>query len=164
MRNILIVTVLFLSTTSLLSAQSMASLYNVNQAKLEVSNAVHFIEQNILLSLSAGVAFLCVIFVCYVIKEYTQSKEAQQNSRNHFLSLLVLMLGTGMFCSSCGVTQEVQATSSDLVKEQIQRGCPHHHPNQEPLAFVNIYRSIGYPAQRTSTCKFCGQRLVDLRD
>ena len=164
MRNILIVTVLFLSTTSLLSAQSMASLYNVNQAKREISSAVQFIEQNILLSLTAGVAFLCVIFVCYVIKEYTQSKGAQQNSRNHFLSLLVLVLGTGMFCSSCGVAQEVQATPSDLTQVHIQSGCPHHHPNQEPLAFVNIYRSIGYPAQRSSTCKFCGQRLVDLRD
>lgn len=164
MRNILIVTAFLLNTPALLSAQSMASLYNVNQAKLEVSNAVHFIEQNILLSLSAGVAFLCVIFVCYVIKEYTQSKGAQQNSRNHFMSLLVLVLGTGMLCSSCGVAQEVQATSSDLVQEQIQSGCPHHHANQEPLAFVNIYRSIGYPAQRSSTCKFCGQRLADLRN
>jgi hypothetical protein len=164
MRNILIVTVLFLSTTSLLSAQSMASLYNVNQAKQEVSSAVQFIEQNILLSLTAGVAFLCVIFVCYVIREYTQSKGAQQNSRNHFMSLLVLVLGTGMFCSGCGVAQEVQATPSDFAQEHIQRGCPHHHANQEPLAFVNTYRSIGFPAQRTSTCKFCGQRLVDPRD
>lgn len=77
MKNILIVTVLFLSTTSLLSAQSMASLYNVNQAKREISSAVQFIEQNILLALSAGVAFLCVIFVCYVIREYTQSNRAQ---------------------------------------------------------------------------------------
>lgn len=164
MRNILIVTAFLLNTPALLSAQSMASLHNVNQAKLEVSNAVHFIEQNILLSLTAGVAFLCVIFVCYVIKEYTQSKGAQENSRNHFMSLLVLVLGTGMFCSSCGVAQEVQATPSDFAQEQIQRGCPHHHPNQEPLAFVNIYRSIGYPAQRTSTCKFCGQRIVNPRD
>lgn len=164
MRNILIVTAFLLSTPALLSAQSMASLYNVNQAKLEVSNAVHFIEQNILLSLTAGVAFLCVIFVCYVIREYTQSKGAQQNSRNHFLSLLILVLGTGMFCSSCGVAQEVQATPSDLVQEQIQRGCPHHQANQEPVAFANIYRTIGYPAQRTSTCNFCGQRIVNTRD
>lgn len=164
MRNILIVTAFLLNTPALLSAQSMASLYNVNQAKLEASSAVHFIEQNILLSLSAGVAFLCVIFVCYVIKEYTQSKGAQENSRNHFLSLLVLVLGTGMFCSSCGVAQEVQATPSDFAQEHIQGGCPHHQANQEPLAFVNTYRSMGYPAQRTSTCKFCGQRLADLRD
>jgi hypothetical protein len=164
MKNILIVTVLFLSTTSLLSAQSMASLYNVNQAKQEVSSAVQFIEQNILLSLSAGVAFLCVIFVCYVIREYTQSKGAQQNSHNHFLSLLLLVLGTGMFCSSCGVAQEIETTALDLTEVYIQHGCPHHHAKQEPLAFVNSYRSIGYPAQRTSTCKFCGQRLVNPRD
>ena len=164
MRNILIVTAFLLNTPALLSAQSMASLYNVNQAKQEVSSAVHFIEQNILLSLSAGVTFLCVIFVCYVIREYTQSKGAQQNSRNHFLSLLILVLGTGMFCSSCGVAQEVQATPSDLVQEQIQRGCPHHQANQEPVAFANIYRTIGYPAQRTSTCNFCGQRIVNTRD
>jgi hypothetical protein len=164
MRNILIVTAFLLNTPALLSAQSVASLHNVNQAKLEVSNAVHFIEQNILLSLTAGVAFLCVIFVCYVIKEYTQSKGAQQNSRNHFMSLLVLVLGTGMFCSSCGVAQEVQATPSDFAQEHIQRGCPHHHANQEPLAFVNTYRSIGFPAQRTSTCKFCGQRISNPLD
>ncbi len=164
MRNILIVSVLFLSTTSLLSAQSMASLYNVNQAKQEVSSAVHFIEQNLLMSLTAGVAFLCVIFVCYVIKEYTQSKGAQQSSRNHFLSLLVLVVGTGLFCSSCGVAQQMQAAPSDLTQEYIQHGCPHHQANQEPVAFANIYRTIGYPAQRTSSCKFCGQRIVNTRD
>jgi hypothetical protein len=164
MRNILIVTVIFLSTTRLLSAQSMASLYNVNQAKQEVSSAVHFIEQNILLALTAGVAFLCVIFVCYVIKEYTQSKGAQQNSRNHFMSLLVLVLGTGLFCSSCGVAQEMHAAPSDLTQAHIQHGCPHHQANQEPVAFANIYRTIGYPAQRTSACKFCGQRIVNTRD
>lgn len=164
MRNILTVAVLFLSTTSLLSAQSMASLYNVNQAKQEVSDAVHFIEQNILLSLTAGVAFLCVIFVCYVIKEYTQSKGAQQSSRNHFMSLIVLVLGTGMFCSSCGVAQEMQTTPLDLTQEYVQQGCPHHQANQEPVAFANIYRTIGYPAQRTSSCKFCGQRIVNTRD
>ena len=164
MRNILIVAALFFSTTSLLSAQSMASLYNVNQAKLEVSNAVHFIEQNILLALTAGVLFLGIIFVCYVIKEYTQSKGAQQNSRNHFLSLLVLVLGTGMFCSSCGVAQQMHAAPSDLTQEYIQQGCPHHQANQEPVAFASIYRTIGYPAQRTSVCKFCGQRISNSRD
>jgi hypothetical protein len=142
----------------------MASLYNVNQAKQEVSDAVHFIEQNILLSLTAGVAFLCVIFVCYVIKEYTHSKGAQQSSRNHFMSLLVLVLGTGMFCSSCGAAQEMHAASSDLTQVHIQHGCPHHQANQEPVAFANIYRTIGYPAQRTSACKFCGQRIVNTRD
>ncbi|WP_373550917.1 hypothetical protein [Haliscomenobacter sp.] len=80
MRNILIVTAFFLSTTALLSAQSMASLSNVNQAKQEVSDAVHFIEQNILLALTAGVLFLGIIFVCYVIKEYANSNQTQNVS------------------------------------------------------------------------------------
>ncbi len=70
MKNILIVTALFLSASAPLSAQSMASMYNMNQAKQEVSSAVHFIEQNIFLALIAGVAFLGFIFICYVIKEY----------------------------------------------------------------------------------------------
>lgn len=164
MRNILIVAVLFLSTTSLLSAQSMASLHNVNQAKLEVSNAVHFIEQNILLALTAGVLFLGIIFVCYVIKEYTNSNQTQKAKPNHFLSIIVLVVGTGLFCSSCGAAQQMHAAPSDLTQAHIQHGCPHHQANQEPVAFANIYRSIGYPAQRTSVCKFCGQRLVDPRD
>lgn len=164
MRNILIVAALFFSTTSLLSAQSMASLYNVNQAKLEVSNAVHFIEQNILLALTAGVLFLGIIFVCYVMKEYANSNQAQKAKPNRFLSLIVLVVGTGLFCSSCGVAQQLHAAPSDLTQEYIQQGCPHHQANQEPLAFANIYRTIGYPAQRTSVCKFCGQRIVNTRD
>lgn len=164
MRNILIVAALFLSTTSLLSAQSMASLHNVNQAKLEVSNAVHFIEQNILLALTAGVLFLGIIFVCYVIKEYTNSNQAQKAKSNHFLSIIVLVVGAGLFCSSCGAAQEMQTTPLDLTQEYIQQGCPHHQANQEPVAFANIYRTIGYPAQRTSVCKFCGQRIVNTRD
>jgi heme/copper-type cytochrome/quinol oxidase subunit 2 len=164
MRNILIVTVLFLSTTSLLSAQSMASLHNVNQAKLEVSNAVHFIEQNILLALTAGVLFLGIIFVCYVVKEYANSNQTQKAKHNHFLSLIVLVVGSGLFCSSCGVAQEMHAASSDLTQAHIQHGCPHHQANQEPVAFANIYRTIGYPAQRTSACKFCGQQIVNTRD
>ena len=53
-----------------LSAQALASL-DVKQAELDLSNTVRLLEQNILLALSAGVAFLCVVFVCYVIKEYT---------------------------------------------------------------------------------------------
>ncbi|MDX2070097.1 MAG: hypothetical protein SFV55_16840 [Haliscomenobacter sp.] len=164
MRNILIVAALFLSTTNLLSAQSMASLSNVSQAKLEVSNAVHFIEQNILLALTAGVLFLGVIFICYVVKEYTNSNQAQKAKHNHFLSLIVLVVGTGLFCSSCGVAQPMHAAASDLTQEHIQSGCPHHQANQESVAFANIYRTIGYPAQRTSVCKFCGQRIVNTRD
>lgn len=164
MRNILIVAALFFSTTSLLSAQSMASLHNVNQAKLEVSNAVHFIEQNILLALTAGVLFLGIIFVCYVIKEYANSNQAQKVKPNHFLSIMILVVGTGLFCSSCGAAQQMQAAPSDLTQEYIQHGCPHHQANQEPVAFANIYRTIGYPAQRTSVCKFCGQRIVNTRD
>lgn len=164
MRNILIVAALSLSTTSLLSTQSMASLSNVNQAKLEVSNAVHFIEQNILLALTAGVLFLGIIFVCYVMKEYANSNQAQKVKHNHFLSLIVLVVGTGLFCSSCGVANQTQAAASDLTQEHIQQGCPHHQANQEPVAFANIYRTIGYPAQRTSVCKFCGQRISNSRD
>ena len=164
MRNILIVAALFFSTTSLLSAQSMASLYNVNQAKLEVSNAVHFIEQNILLALTAGVLFLGVIFVCYVMKEYANSNQAQKTKHNHFLSLIVLVVGMGLFCSSCGVAQQMHAAPSDLTQEYIQQGCPHHQANQEPLAFASIYRTIGYPAQHSSICKFCGQRISNPRD
>lgn len=164
MRNILIVAVLFLSTTSLLFAQSMASLSNVNQAKQEVFDAVHFIEQNILLALTAGVLFLGIIFVCYVIKEYTNSNQTQKAKRNHFLTLLLLVVGTGMFCSSCGVAQEIQTTPSDLTQAHMQSGCPHHQANQEPAAFAYVYRTIGYPAQRTSVCKFCGQRIVNTRD
>ncbi|AEE52254.1 hypothetical protein [Haliscomenobacter hydrossis] len=164
MRNILIVTALLLSTPVLLSAQATASFGNVKQAQMDLSTTVRLLEQNILLALTAGVIFLGVIFVCYVIKENANSNRVQQAKRNHFLSLIVLVVGTGIFCSSCGVAQEVQATPSDLAQEHLQRGCPHHHPNQEPLAFVNIYRSIGYPAQRISTCKFCGHRLVDPRD
>lgn len=164
MRNILIVAALFFSTTSLLSAQSMASLYNVNQAKLEVSNAVHFIEQNILLALTAGVLFLGVIFVCYVMKEYANSNQAQKAKPNHFLSLIVLVVGTGLFCSSCGAAQPMHAASTDLTQEYIQHGCPHHLASQEPVAFASIYRTIGYPAQRTSVCKFCGQRISNPRD
>ena len=164
MRNILIVAALFLSTTSLLSAQSMASLSNVNQAKLEVSNAVHFIEQNILLALTAGVLFLGIIFVCYVMKEYANSNQAQKAKHNHFLNIIVLVVGTGLFCSSCGVAEPMHTTSSGLTQEYIQQGCPHHQAGQEPLAFANIYRTIGYPAQRTSVCKFCGQRISNSRD
>lgn len=164
MRNILIVAALFLSTTSLLSAQSLASLNNVNQAKLEVSNAVHFIEQNILLALTAGVLFLGIIFVCYVAKEYANSNQAQKAKHNHFLSLVVLVVGTSLFCSSCGVAQQLQTAASDLTQEQIQNGCPHHQASQEPLAFANIYRTIGYPAQHSSICKFCGQRIVNTRN
>ena len=59
-----------------LSAQALASL-DVKQAELDLSNTVRLLVQYILLALSAGVAFLCVIFVCYVIKEYTQSNRAQ---------------------------------------------------------------------------------------
>lgn len=164
MRNILIVAALFFSTTNLLSAQSMASLANVNQAKLEVSNAVHFIEQNILLALTAGVLFLGIVFVYYVVKEYANSNQAQKAKYNHFLSLIVLVVGTGLFCSSCGVAQEMQTTPLDITQEYIQHGCPHHQANREPVAFANIYRTIGYPAQRTSACKFCGQRISNLRD
>jgi heme/copper-type cytochrome/quinol oxidase subunit 2 len=164
MRNILIVAALFLSTTSLLSAQSMASLSNVNQAKLEVSNAVHFIEQNILLALTAGVLFLGIIFVCYVMKEYANSNQSQKARPNHFLSIIVLVVATGLFCSSCGVAQQLHAATSDLTQDYIQQGCPHHQANQEPLAFANIYRTIGYPAQRTSVCKFCGQRISNSRN
>ncbi|WP_421796102.1 hypothetical protein [Haliscomenobacter sp.] len=164
MRNILIVTAFLLSTPALLSAQTLASAGNVQQAKMDLSTTVHLLEQNTLLALTAGVLLLGFLFVCYVFREYTQSDRNRQAKHNPFLSLLVLVLGTGMFCSSCGVAQEMQTTPSDLAQEQIQRGCPHHHANQEPLAFVNIYRSIGYPAQRTSTCKFCGQRLVDPRN
>jgi len=164
MRNILIAADLILCTPAMLCAQDLASMNNVQQAKMDLSNTVNLLEQNTLLALTAGVLLLGIIFVCYVSREYAQSNRKHQAKRNHFLSLLLLVLGTGMFCSSCGVAQEVQATSSDLVQEHIQRGCPHHHANQEPLAFVNIYRSVGYPAQRTSTCKFCGQRLADLRD
>jgi hypothetical protein len=73
----LIVSCTLLTGIQTLSAQSLASQYIVNQAKQEVSSAVHLIEKSILLALSAGVAFLCVIFVCYVIREYTQSNRAQ---------------------------------------------------------------------------------------
>lgn len=147
-----------------LSAQSMASLYNVKQAELEISNTVRLLEQNVLLALTAGVVLLGIVLVFYVFKESTQSNVSRQNSHNHFLTIIVLVVGMGMFCSSCGVAQEMQASPSDLTQAHIQSGCPHHLASQEPVAFANIYRTIGYPAQRISTCKFCGQRIVNTRD
>lgn len=147
-----------------LSAQALASLGNVKQAELDLSNTVRLLEQNILLALTAGVVLLGIVLVFYVFKENTQSNASRQNSHNHFLSLIILVVGTGMFCSSCGVAQEMQATPPDLTQAHIQSGCPHHLASQEPVAFANIYRTIGYPAQRISTCKFCGQRIVNTRD
>lgn len=147
-----------------LSAQSMASLNNVKQAELEISNAIRMLEQNVLLALTAGVVLLGIVLVFYVFKESTQSNVSRQNSHNHFLAIIVLVVGMGIFCNSCGVAQEMQATPPDLTQAHIQSGCPHHLASQEPVAFANIYRTIGYPAQRISTCKFCGQRIVNTRD
>ena len=142
----------------------MASFGNVQQAQMDLSTTVRSLEQNILLALTAGVVFLGIIFACYVIKENARSNRPKQAKHNYFLTLLFLVMGVGMFCSSCGVAQQVQAASFDVVQEHVQRGCPHHQASPEPLAFVNIYRTIGYSAQRTSTCKLCGQRIVNTRD
>jgi NADH:ubiquinone oxidoreductase subunit 6 (subunit J) len=160
MRTILIFSTLFLSTPSLLSAQSMASLWDANQVEHEVSAAVHLVEENILLALIAGVVFLVILFVCYVLKENAQSNRGQQAKHHPFLSLLVLILGMGMFCSSCGVSQTMQSSSSGMTSAHILSVCPHHQAYQEPFAIQSMYRLKGYPRQRISSCRFCGQKLM----
>lgn len=157
-------TICCIALTNLLPAQALASLDSVKQAELDLSNTVRLLEQNILLALTVGVALLGIVWVVYVCNAHIQSKRLQQNDRNPLFTFALLIVGMGMFCSSCGIAQEVQATPSDNAQEQMQSGCPRHHATQEPLAFVNIYRGVGYPAQRSSTCKFCGQRLVNPRD
>jgi hypothetical protein len=144
-------------------ALAQTSLMDVEHAKMELSNTTHFIEQNILLALTAGVVFLGIIFACYVIKENAQSKRHQTN-RNSFLTIFLLVVGVGMFCSSCGVAQQVQAESFDTAQELIQRGCPHHQGSLESVSLINTYRTIGYPMQHTVVCKYCGQRIVNTRD
>lgn len=160
MRNTVIVTALFLSTTTLLSAQSMASFGNVKQAEMSLSNTVRLLEQNILLALSIGVLLLSILWVVYMFKEYAQSSRIPQGKRNNFLGLLLLIMGMSAFCSSCGFTQQMQVLPLDTTQEYIQQGCPHHHSSyQEPFAFTNVYRTIGYPTLRTTACKFCGKRI-----
>jgi hypothetical protein len=161
----LIVSCTLLTGLTTLSAQTMASFGNVQQAQMDLSTTVRSLEQNILLALTAGVALLAIVLVYYVFKESAKSNRPKQANRsNYLLTLLLLVVGMGMFCSSCGVAQEMQATPSDLTQAHMQSGCPHHQANGEPAAFAYVYRTTGYPAQRTSICKFCGQRIVNTRD
>lgn len=165
MRNILIVAALFLNTPVLLSAQALASFGNVKQAEMDLSNTVRLLEQNILLALSVGVLLLGILWVAYMFKEYTQSKRINQTKRNNFLSLLLLIAGMSAFCSSCGLPQQMQVLPLNTAQEYVQQGCPHHHSSyQEPFAFTNVYRTIGYPTLRTTICKFCGQRMINPQD
>ena len=161
----LIVSCTLLTGLTTLSAQTMASFGNVQQAQMDLSTTVRSLEQNILLALTAGVALLAIVLVYYVFKESAKSNRPKQANRsNYLLTLLFLVVGMGMFCSSCGVAQQVQAESFDTAQELIQRGCPHHQGSLESVALINTYRTIGYPMQHTVVCKYCGQRIVNTRD
>jgi hypothetical protein len=147
-----------------LCVQAQTSLANVEQARMEISNTTRLIEQKILLSLTAGVVLLGIMLVCYLFNENNQSKSSQHAKRNHFLTLILLVVSVGMFCSSCGATQQLGTIQVYSVQEMEQRRCPYHPANQKPAEAVYSYRTIGYPTHPTSYCKFCGKRLLNTQE
>jgi heme/copper-type cytochrome/quinol oxidase subunit 2 len=144
-----------------LGVQAQTSLANVEQARMEISNTTRLIEQKILLSLTAGLVLLGIILVCYLFNENNQSKSSHQTKRNQFLTLILLVIGVGLFCNSCGSTQQFGAIQAHARQQVEQSRCPYHPANQKPADVVYSYRTIGYPTQPTSYCKFCGKRLLN---
>jgi hypothetical protein len=159
MRNILIA-VLSLSAPVFTCAQSPASLGQVHQAELEIRSTLHLLEQNIFLILSACIFLFGILLVCYVLKVSAQPTRKQQTP--HSRSILFLFLGLGLFCSSCGTVQQVNATALSLNAEHPT--CPHHQYYQEPLALTSMYGKKGFNQQPVSSCRFCGHKLLKSQD
>lgn len=109
MRNILIATTLFLSTPAMLSAQALASFNDVQQTKLEISSVFRLLEQNILLALCAGVCLLGILWFFYVLKATSQSNRTLQNHSNHFMMILLLIIGIG----SASITKTPKTSYSE---------------------------------------------------
>ncbi len=158
MKNILIVA-LSLPVSGLLSAQVPASLGEVQHAEMEMNNTLHLLEQNIFLILSACIFLFGILLVCYVLNVSAQTTRKQQAPHNR--SILLLFLGLGLFCSSCGAMQQVDVTTAAALSAHTEASpCPHHKIYQEPLAFHSMKRTKGYPHQPVSSCRFCGQKMI----
>jgi hypothetical protein len=158
MKNTTIIAALILNTPALLSAQTPSSLGEVQRAQLEISNTMNLLEQNILLIFSACIVLLGILLVFYVFKVSTQINRNPQPP--HQRSILFLLMGMSLYCSSCGSAKQVETTAPGFSLNTEHHTCPHHQNDQEPLAFRSMYRTKGFPQQRISSCRFCGKKQV----
>jgi len=156
---------LSLTAAASLSAQAPAALNTAQMAELDIFNVVRLLEQNALLALIGAVLLMGIAWICYVFKACAQLNKPQENTRiRPFMTLLILVAGLSIFCSSCSVEQRAMAARYRASEAAENGACPslHHYVNQVNAPFNNRYPYSGDSnGQGPAFCKHCGQRIFN---
>lgn len=140
-----------------LSAQ--APLEAITLTEMALSQALLWVIQCFLLAAGASVGLVGV--ACCI----AWARSTAARGRTRLTPLLVLVTGLSIWCSSCGVMQQVQTASNrPAPTPPAQAIHPHYHAHQGNPAFINLYKMIGYPPYRTAFCQVCGQRIISKQD
>lgn len=146
--------------SSILSAQSTLAFQQEHLEDSYIRTTVRHLEQNALWVLVAAVTLIGMIWTCSVLRACADLNKPKKISRNPYLTLLALVTGVSIFCSSCTIRQPTVALRYRILEEAGHRIQPCQHEYRHPmnLPFNNRYASNGYSnLHGPALCKYCGQ-------
>jgi hypothetical protein len=136
------------------AAQASDSMFT-SQAE-QLNNTISLLEQTAIFALTGAVILMSIAWVFYIWKECTSLKKPQKNSA----MFLILVVGLGLFCSSCSVEQRAMTARYRTAEAAERTACPsQHHYGNTPLN-NHFPPSYSYSnGHSPSFCKYCGQRV-----